>query len=236
VFTVGMAHYLLVRIDQFHTGPLAVMFSVLAAWALAVWPATVRRATPLAWGAAALAAVVLAWVAVQGVDRNDREANVAMVKIDLPVADGVEELPKGRCSLPGVRPVQTCTLAELEQAVRYVQAHVPAGRPIYVATRREDLVTSGSPLFYVLAQRPNPTRYDIQAPGVITSAPVQREIVRDLERAGLPLVVRWTAGITAAPEPNRAGKPTGVHVLDDFFRTRYRPAARFGSYLILQGR
>jgi hypothetical protein len=71
---------------------------------------------------------------------------------------------------------------------------------------------------------------------VITSAPVQREIARDLERAGLPLVVRWTAGITAAPEPNRAGESTGVHVLDDFFRRRYREAARFGSYLILERR
>jgi hypothetical protein len=52
----------------------------------------------------------------------------------------------------------------------------------------------------------------------------------------LPLIVRWTATITAAPEPNRAGRSTGVHVFDDFVAQRYRPAARFGSYLILEAR
>ena len=61
--------------------------------------------------------------------------------------------------------------------MRAIQRRVPPGEPIYVAPARSDLVTSGNPLLYVLADRPNPTRYDIQAPGVVTSAPVQREIV-----------------------------------------------------------
>ena len=109
----------------------------------------------------------------------------------------------------------------------------PPGRPIYVATRRSDLVTSGDPLFYVLADRPNPTRYDIQAPGVITSAPVQREIVRDLERARPRAVVRFTSPVTAVREPNRAGESTGVTILDDYLARAYRRTARFGPYVIL---
>jgi hypothetical protein len=52
----------------------------------------------------------------------------------------------------------------------------------------------------------------------------------------LPLVIRWTASITAAPEPNRAGRSSGVRILDEFLARRYRRAARFGSYLILEGR
>ena len=74
-----------------------------------------------------------------------------------------------------------------------MRAHVPPARPIYVATRRADLVTSGAPILYVLTDRPSATRYDIAAPGVVTSAPVQREIVADLKRKQLPLVIRWTA-------------------------------------------
>ena len=35
VFAIGMAHYLVTRPDVFHTAPLAVMVSVLAAWAIA---------------------------------------------------------------------------------------------------------------------------------------------------------------------------------------------------------
>ena len=88
----------------------------------------------------------------------------------------------------------------------------------------------------MLADRPNPTRYDIAAPGVVTSAPVQREIVRDLERTRPPLVVRWTAAVTAAPEPNRAGESTGVPLLDDYLARSYREAARYGAFVILERR
>jgi hypothetical protein len=150
------------------------------------------------------------------------------------VADGVRQLPQYTCSLPGAR-VQVCTLADLEHAVRFVRRRVPSGRPIYVATQRSDLVTSGAPILYVLTGRRSATRYDIAAPGVVTSAPVQREIVRDLARER-PLVIRWTASITAAPEPNRAGRSTGIRILDNYLRGRYRRAARFGSYLILEPR
>ena len=113
---------------------------------------------------------------------------------------------------------------------------MPEGRPIYVTTRRSDLVTSGYPLFYVLADRSNPTAYDIQAPGVVTTASVQREIVRDLERTRTPLVVRWTAPISAAPEPNRGGESTGVTILDDHLRSAYRREARYGDFVILERR
>jgi hypothetical protein len=121
--------------------------------------------------------------------------------------------------------------AELEALVHRLRKG-----PIYVTGRRADLVTSGDPLLYVLAGRRNPTRYDIPAPGVVTSAPVQREIVRDLDRTRTPLVVRWTDPVTAAPEPNAAGRSSGVRLLDDYLARRYRPAARVGSFLLLERR
>ena len=235
VFAVGMAHYLLVRPDLFHTAPLAVLVSVLAAWAVSRpmaagasihersgRPVAVRRTAArrrLVAVPAVMAALALAYVVVEGLDRRWLAVRDEAVALDVAHADGVQVPPAS------ARP--------LERAVRDVQARVPPGRPIYVTTLRNDLVTSGNPLFYLLAQRPNPTRYDIAAPGVVTSAPVQREIVRDLERTGTRVVVRYTAAITAAPEPNRAGRSTGVRVLDDYLRRAYRPAARYGPYTIL---
>jgi hypothetical protein len=227
VFAIGMAHYLLTRPDVFHTAPLAVMVAVLGSWALAdvragrpAMPAA--RARPLALACAGLAALTVAYAVVEGLDRRWLELRADHAELQLPVADGVR-VGAGRRD-------------DLEGAVHAVQRLTPPGRPIYVATRRSDLVTSGDPLFYVLADRPNPTRYDIQAPGVITSAPVQREIVRDLRRARPPAVVRYTARVTAEREPNRAGESTGVTVLDDYLARAYRPASRFGSYLILRRR
>src|SRR3712207_9027135 len=68
-----------------------------------------------------------------------------------------------------------------------------------------------------------------------SSAPVQREIVRDLRRER-PLVVRWTAPITAEPEPNRAGESSGVTILDDFLAREYRQVAKLGWYVMLEPR
>jgi hypothetical protein len=224
VFAVGMAHYLVVRPDLFHTAPLAVMVAVLAAWAIAQRGTGLERSARAIAGlaGAVLAAAALAYAVVEGLDRRWLELRTDYAELRLPPADGA------RIREPARTP--------LERAVRHVRGRVPPGEPIYVATRRSDRVTSGHPLFYVLADRANPTRYDIQAPGVVTSEPVQREIVRDLDRTRPPLVVRWTAPITAAPEPNRAGESSGVTVLDDYLRRAYRPEARYGSFLILERR
>jgi hypothetical protein len=206
VFTLGAVGYLLVRTDLFHTAPLAVMVAILGAWAL-----DTRGAVAL------VAGLALLYAGVEGLDRRWLALREDTVALHLPVADGVRVPPR--------------QAAELEGIVK----RIPPG-PLYVATRRSDLVTSGIPLLYVLAQRPNPTRYDIPAPGVVTSAPVQREIVRDLERARPRAVVRWTDPITAAPEKNAAGRSSGVRILDDYLRRAYRPAGRVGSFLLLERR
>jgi len=213
VFALGALAYVLVRTDLFHTAPLAVLVAVLGAWALADEPRRRLRGVP-----AALAGLALLYAAAEGLDRRWLVLREDTVALDLPVADGVR-VPARRA-------------AELEQVI----ARLPARGPIYVATRRADLVTSGHPLLYVLAGRPNPTRYDIPAPGVVTSASVQREIVRDLERTRTPTVVRWTDRVTAAPEPNAAGRSSGVRLLDDYLARAYRPVGRAGSFRLLERR
>ncbi len=100
--------------------------------------------------------------------------------------------------------------------------------------RRGDRVTAGHPLLYVLAGAENPTRYDIAAPGVVTSAAVQREIIRDLDAARTPVVVRWLDPGTAAPEPNRAGRENGSRLLDDYVARTYTPERRVGAFLLLK--
>jgi hypothetical protein len=242
VFGIGMANYLVVRADAFHTGPLAVMDAVLGAWAIgAVLQVRHERhwsvAPQFGWRprlalvAALIASIGLGWSLVDTVwkrGREVRQANHARV-INLPIADGVKELAQTRCSLRG-EPVQLCSLADLEQAVAWVDAN--SSGPIYVATKRSDLITAGAPLFYVLAGRANVTRYDIAAPGVLTSAKVQLEIIDRLQATGAT-VVRYEAGITAAPEPNLAGQSSGVRLLDAWLQRNYSEVARFGVWVVL---
>ena len=68
---------------------------------------------------------------------------------------------------------------------------------------------------------------------MVTSAPVQREIVRDLERTRPRVVVRWTDPLTAAPEPNAAGRSSGVRLLDDYLARAYAPGPRYGTLRML---
>jgi len=219
IFAVGMAHYMLVRPDEFHTTPLAVMTSIFAGWALAGErrPGRSRRA---ALAASAIAGVSLTYTLVHGIDRVTLVLREANATLEASVADGVR--------------IDAASRPALERTIEFLRSRVPPGEPIYVATRRADLVTSGHPLLYRLVDRPNPTRYDIAAPGVVTSAPVQQEIVSDLERARPAFVVRFTAPVTAVPEPNRAGRSSGVTILDDYLAESYGEAARFGPYVVLE--
>jgi hypothetical protein len=216
IFAVGCTHYLITRPDIFHVQPLVVLVAILGAWALGGrWAVRGGRVF------AAVVAFALVYAGANGLERFVRGLTDDNVPLNLPVADGVR-VAKG-------------TDVPLERAVRYVDSRVPAGKPIYVMTARADLVTSGNPLFYVLADRPNPTRYDIAAPGVVTSAPVQREIIGDLRRTR-PLVMRWVDPVTEVREPNKAGRSSGVVLLDDYLKANYAQTARFGNYVMLEPR
>ena len=107
---------------------------------------------------------------------------------------------------------------------------MPPGDPIYTVTTRADLVRINDPLIYVLTERDNPTRQDF---GLQTGAPAQRKIVAALERARPKVIVRWTSPESTKREPNDRGKPTRVHILDDWLVANYRPAVRFRYYQLL---
>ena len=217
MFAIGMAHYLITRPDVFHTAPLAVMVARarrLGDHGLArVEPRGGARALPASVAALAgarLSAVALAYAIVEGLDRRWLELRTDYAELRLPVADGVR-VRTARASRARAARCGTCA-RDVAPRRADLRRHPPLG-PRHAPATRSSTSWPG---------RPNPTRYDIQAPGVVTSAPVQREIVRDLERTRTPLVVRWTAPISAAPEPNRGGEPTGITILDDYLRRAYR--------------
>jgi len=207
--------YLLARADVYHLIPLAAVLPVLLATAAAG-----ERSRP--WAAALIA--VLALIALQGLDLKRIQVldPPALETVDIDVADGVKAPPAEARSL--------------ERLSRYVRARVPAGEPVFVANPRFDLVNVGNPLVYVLVQRPNPTRYDVMQPGVVTTAPVQREIIGDLERSRPRLVIRWLSPLADHADDNGAGESSGVRLLDRYLARTYAPERRFGDYQVLAPR
>jgi hypothetical protein len=208
--------YLLARADEFHLVPLAAVLPVLLA-TLAGREQLLGRAP-----AAAALAVPLVLVALHGLDQNriGLFSGPPLDRLELDVADGVKAPPD--------------EARALERLVPYVRERVPAGRPVFVANPRHDLVRVGNPLVYVMVDRPNPTRYDVMQPGVVTTDEVQREMVGDLRGSGTGLVVRWLSPVAAEAEPNGAGRSSGVRTLDRHLARRYVEVERFGDYAVLR--
>jgi hypothetical protein len=194
--------YLLGRPDEFHLVPLAVILSIALARPRAAFVA------------------VLALIAVHGLERRAGQLlhPPALAAVPAPAADGVR-----------TSPADARALAALLARIR---ALAPPGTPIFVAPPRFDRVRVGDPLLYVLADRPNPTRYDVMQPGVVTTRRVQREMVRDLRRARPPVLVRWVDPRARAIEPNGSARPSGVTLLDDYLRATYGRPRRYGPYVL----
>ena len=206
---VGLV-YLLARTDEFHLVPLSVALAIALACAAGREALVLPRAA---------LAVALALIALHGLERRAGQALHPPVLAAIPAqaADGVRTTP--------------ADAAALRRLIPYVRAHAPGHAPVLVAPPRYDRVRVGDPMLNVLLDRPNPTRYDVVQPGVVTTAKVQREMARDLRSA--PVVVRWVSALAREREPNGSARSSGVFVLDRAIARGYRPAARFGDYVVL---
>jgi hypothetical protein len=210
----GLA-YLLARTDEFHLAPLAAVLAVALAAAAA---REERRALRIAL------AVALGLIVVHGLDRQLGKVREAgeMGAVDLPAVAGVRTTPKD-----GV------ALKELAAAV---DRRSRPGDPILSAPPRYDRVRVGDTLLYTLLDRTNPTRYDVAQPGVVTTADVQREMRRDLDRSRARLVIRWLSPVAAETEDNGSGRSSGVRILDEYIDAHYARVGRYGTYLLLERR
>jgi hypothetical protein len=215
-FALAGLAYLLARADEFHLVPLAAVLPILLATGAALECGSGRRA-----GAVALVSI-LTLIALHGLDRKRIQVldSPSLATIETDTADGIKAPAEEARALTALS--------------RYVDGRVPPARPVFVANPRHDLVKVGNPLVYVIVDRPNPTRYDVLQPGVITTAPVQREIVDDLRRARPQLIIRWLSPVADEAEPNGAGRSSGVRILDRYLARRYREARRFGDYAVLR--
>jgi hypothetical protein len=175
------------------------------------------RSAPLR-GALALG---LGLIALHGVERRAGQLvhRPAQAAVPAAAADGVR--------------TSRADAAALARLIPAVRRRTPRGEPVLVAPPRFDRVRAGDPLLYVLLGRPNPTRYDVIQPGVVTTARVQREMIADLKRTRAPVVVRWVARAARIVEPNGSGRSSGMTLLDRFIAAHYRRVAHYGDYVLL---
>ncbi len=140
----------------------------------------------------------------------------------------------GSCVLPAGLERLACFRTEPDQiaTIRYIQARTAADDPVYVGLARHDKIFVNDVLLYFALARPPATKWYHFDPGLQTSAPIQQQIIADLERSQPKLIVleaKW--GDEAEPNDSRLSDAT---LLDDYIRNSFEPVAQFGANTILQ--
>jgi hypothetical protein len=110
---------------------------------------------------------------------------------------------------------------ELAAVVGAIHERTASGEPIFVYP--------ASPLLYVLADRPNPTRLEHIYPGTVPRQELL-DLVGTLERTQVRTVVVSSYSFL------RTGSSDDAAVIDTYLDTNFREVWRFGPYRILQRR
>ncbi|MFZ5868592.1 MAG: hypothetical protein ACOYXY_22105 [Thermodesulfobacteriota bacterium] len=123
--------------------------------------------------------------------------------------------------------------APYEDAVRYVIEHVPPDERIFVGRSPFDQADGGDMLFYFLAGRQSATKYHVMHCGLTNTAPIQQQIVSDLDSHRVKCIVledsQDTGGWTCKASER-------VKILDDYIKLEFEPVERFGRYAIWRRR
>jgi hypothetical protein len=113
----------------------------------------------------------------------------------------------------------------------------PADAPLLVIGRRNDVLIYADASPYWLTARPIATRHHELHPGVTDTEPVQREMIRDLERGPRPVLVREhrfaDAHLDRVRERFQKHVAVGASRLDAWVTERYEPGPRFGRYELM---
>jgi hypothetical protein len=118
-----------------------------------------------------------------------------------------------------------------KRAILFLESESKPVDPIFVGQPRYDVMRAGDVQFYFYSEREAATKwYDLE-PAVETTAPIQNEMVCDIERNRTQYVVRDDAPIEL--EPNASRISSGVNVLGQYIERNYVLQRRFGEIEVL---
>ena len=146
---------------------------------------------------------------------------------DLALPHAATDVP--RAGLSGERAwMPAPVLAEL---IREIDALTPAGQPIWVGLRRNDLATLNDTTLYFLSAREPGTAYFVGLPGLTNSESIQHTIACQLERSGVTLAV---LGPNGEGEPWNLSSVPGSRFLDQWLAQRTISRSALGPYEVVR--
>jgi len=120
---------------------------------------------------------------------------------------------------------------ELAELIREIDALTPAGQPIWVGLRRNDLATLNDTTLYFLSAREPGTAYFVGLPGLTNSESIQHTIACQLERSGVTLAV---LGPNGEGEPWNLSSVPGSRFLDQWLAQRTIGRSALGPYEVVR--
>jgi hypothetical protein len=163
--------------------------------------------------------LVVGAVALERVPRAVAVASLAATSLLLwpTLASRLSYVSLPRSPIDGIwAPTQTAS--DVQPTLEDIRQRTRPGEPIFVYP--------SSPLLYVLADRPNATRFDHLNPGSASPRQIQ-QVIADLERADVHVVVISDFWQTAW------GAPGDNAVLEDWINAHFSEVARHGAYRVL---
>jgi hypothetical protein len=128
---------------------------------------------------------------------------------------------------------------ELTDLSVFVEANVLPGQSIFIGLHRHDVVIINDVMLYFILNRPSATRYHELHPAIADTAPIQREIIGDLQNKNVPLIILKhifpDKTLELVKKDLLKNLPQiGATELDTYIREKYVEARQFGDYTVWQ--
>ena len=110
----------------------------------------------------------------------------------------------------------------------WIKANASPTEYVFVGNTRHDKIFINDASLYFILNRPVPVKWNEMHPGVVTTEPVQKEIIEQLNAKRVRFIV--LVDIADSTENNLSGISSGVHLLDNFIRDNYDAVFASGKY------
>jgi hypothetical protein len=139
------------------------------------------------------------------------------------------------CSLQNPATSHVCYLVSPDHmhAIEFLDGRICPGETLYVGLKHHDRIFMNDNATYFLLDRLPATKWSHMDPHLQNRVDIQQQMISELEAKKPPYIV-LTSEYEVFHEPNDSSVSSGVVLLDDFIRQRYKPVKQFGGLTILE--
>jgi hypothetical protein len=234
-FTVMFCAKGFIRTSNIHMAMALISSTVLLAQLAACWPMQGRRSRAITGVLLALSLLFAGLAAHEGARRAVANLRWAASGTLWDMPQTWQALQAGPCRMPPNLARMACVPLDHDtiETIRYIAQHTLPSDRIFVGLPRHDRIFANDIALYFEAGRQPATKWYHFDPGLQTTAPIQRDMIADLQRTKPKLIVIEDI-FQDTNEPNGSAKSSFVTILDTYISGAFRPVARFGDYLVLQ--